>query len=72
MGRLKFPNVPAGEKLEFQVWHESAAGAGGGLVITTPEAKALEWSNKGRFSVTLQPNEVKEIKVTVPASAFKG
>jgi hypothetical protein len=71
-GSFEIANVPAGEKLEFQVWHESAAGAGGGLVITTPEAKSLEWSNKGRFSVMLQPNEVKEIKVTVPASAFKG
>jgi plastocyanin len=71
-GSFEIPNVPAGEKLEFQVWHESAAGAGGALVITTPETKALEWSNKGRFSVTLQPNEVKEIKVTVPASAFRG
>lgn len=71
-GSFEIQNVPAGEKLDFQVWHESAAGAGGALVITTPEAKALEWSNKGRFSVTLQPDEVKEIKVTVPASAFRG
>ena len=38
-GSFEIPNVPAGEKLEFQVWHESAAGAGGGLVVTTPEAK---------------------------------
>jgi plastocyanin len=71
-GSFEIANVPAGEKLEIQVWHESAAGAGGALVLTTPEAKTLEWSNKGRFSVTLQPNEVKEIKVTVPASAFRG
>jgi plastocyanin len=71
-GSFEIQNVPAGEKLEIQVWHESAAGAGGALVITTPEAKALEWSNKGRFSLTLQPGEVKEIKVTVPASAFRG
>jgi plastocyanin len=71
-GSFEIKNVPAGEKLEFQVWHESAAGAGGALVLTTPEAKALEWSNKGRFSVTLQPDEVKEIKVTVPASSFRG
>jgi plastocyanin len=71
-GSFEIPNVPAGEKLEFQVWHESAAGAGGALVLTTPEAKALEWSNKGRFSVTLQPGETKEIKVTVPASSFRG
>jgi hypothetical protein len=71
-GSFEIKNVPAGEKLEFQVWHEDATGAGGALVITSPEAKALEWSNKGRFSVTLQPDEVKEIKVTVPASAFRG
>jgi len=71
-GTFEIPNVPAGEKLDIQVWHESAAGPGGGLVVTSPEAKALNWSNKGRFTVTLQPDEVKEVDVTVPASAFRG
>lgn len=71
-GSFEIPNVPAGEELEVQVWHESAAGPGGGLVLSSPAAKALDWSKKGRFTVTLQPDEVKEIDVTVPASAFRG
>jgi len=71
-GSFEIANVPAGEKLEFQVWHESAAGANGTLGMSTPEAKALGWSNKGRFTVTLAPDEVKEIQVMVPASAFRG
>jgi plastocyanin len=71
-GSFEIANVPAGEKLELQVWHESATGPGGVLVINTPEAKSLGWSNKGRFTVTLQPDEVKDVQITVPASAFSG
>ena len=47
-------------------------GRAAALVVTTPEAKALDWIEQGPVHVTLQPDEVKEIKVTVPASAFKG
>ena len=43
-----------------------------GFVVTTPDAKALKWTNKGRFTVTVQPDETKEIKINVPASAFRG
>jgi len=71
-GSFEIPNLPAGEKLEFQVWHESATGPGGALIVNTPDGKALGWTNKGRFSVTLQPDEVKEVQITVPASAFRG
>jgi plastocyanin len=71
-GTFEIANLPAGEKLEIQVWHESAAGPGGGLIVNTPEGKSLGWSNKGRFTVTLEPDEVKETQITVPASAFKG
>lgn len=71
-GSFEIANLPAGDKLDIQVWHESATGPGGALIVTTPDAKALEWSNKGRMTITLQPDEVKEIQITVPASAFKG
>jgi hypothetical protein len=71
-GSFEIANLPAGEKLELQVWHESATGPGGGLVLSSSEAKALGWSNKGRIAITLQPDEVKEIQITVPASAFRG
>jgi hypothetical protein len=71
-GNFEIPNVPAGEPLEFQVWHESGTAAGSGLVGTTPDAKDVKWSNRGRIMLTLQPDEKKEIKVVVPAKAFHG
>lgn len=69
-GTFEIPNLPDGEELEFQVWHESAVGPGKSLVLTTPEAKELKWSNKGRFKVKLAENETKEISLTVPPAAF--
>jgi plastocyanin len=71
-GTFEIPNLPAGEQLEFQVWHESAPGSTHGLVVDTPEAKELNWSDKGRFKVKLTPDETREIKLAVPASAFGG
>lgn len=71
-GNFEIANVPAGEPLEFQVWHESGAAASNGLVGTTPDAADVEWSNRGRVTVTLEPDQVKEIKVIVPPNAFRG
>jgi hypothetical protein len=71
-GSFEIKNVPAGEKLEFQVWHESAAGSGKALVVNTPDAKKLNWNNKGRFTVTLEPDEDRKIEIKVPPSAFSG
>jgi len=71
-GRFEIANVPAGEELEFQVWHESGAAPGNGLVGATPDAGDLKWSNRGRVTVKLEPDQVKEVKVVVPANAFSG
>lgn len=71
-GSFEISNVPAGEKLEFQVWHENGAGPSGALVLDTPEAKELKWTSKGRFVATLAEDEVREVKLTVPAAAFGG
>jgi hypothetical protein len=70
-GKFEIANVPAGEPLEFQVWHESGAAPGNGLVGATPDAPDVKWSNRGRVAVTLKPDEVKDIKVVVPAKAFR-
>jgi plastocyanin len=70
-GKFEITNVPAGEPLEFQVWHEIGAAAGGGLVGTSADAPELKWSNRGRVAITLQPDEVKEVKIVVPAKAFR-
>jgi plastocyanin len=69
-GSFELPNLPAGTELEFQVWHENAAGANGALVVETPAAKELQWSKKGRFKVRLEQDEVREVEITAPASAF--
>jgi len=71
-GSFEIANVPAGEELELQVWHESGTGPRGALVLGTPEAKKLKWSKKGRFKLTLPQDDVKEMIITVPASALGG
>jgi len=57
-GSFAIPDLPAGEPLEFQVWHARATGGGGGLVLERPD---LKWSPKGRFQLTLQADEVKDL-----------
>jgi len=69
-GKFEIANVPAGEPLEFQVWHESGAAPGQGLVGTSADAPDVKWSPRGRISMKLEPDSTKELKVTVPAKAF--
>jgi hypothetical protein len=68
-GNFEIANLPAGEKLEFQVWHESA-GSSKAIFLTTPEAKELKWNKKGRFTVNLAEDEVKELNMNVPPAVF--
>lgn len=66
-GAFEIKDLPAGEPLEFQVWH---ARAGGGLKLDRPD---LKWSAKGRFQVTLQPDETKDLgTIEVPAAVLVG
>jgi hypothetical protein len=69
-GRFEIANLPAGEPIELQVWHESGAEPGNGL-MGEPDAPDVKWLKRGRVTLTLQPDEVKEIKVTVPPGAFR-
>jgi hypothetical protein len=71
-GSFEIANLPAGEVLEFQVWHENAAGGKGGLSVQSDAAKELKWDAKGRFKIKLDPDETRELNITVPASAFGG
>jgi hypothetical protein len=67
-GSFTIPDLPAGEPIEFQVWHERSTGPNGALGIDKPEVK---WTPKGRFQITLQPDEVKDLgELVVPASAL--
>ncbi|MFM8414745.1 MAG: hypothetical protein ACKOCX_08475 [Planctomycetota bacterium] len=66
-GTFTIVDLPAGEPLEFQVWHPRAAS---GLKLAKPE---LEWSPKGRFKITLQADEVRDLgTLEVPAAALGG
>lgn len=67
-GSFAIPDLPAGEPLEFQVWHERATGGNGAVALERPD---LKWSPKGRFQVTLQPDETKDLgTLEVPAAAI--
>ncbi|MFM7186071.1 MAG: hypothetical protein ACKO4Z_15060 [Planctomycetota bacterium] len=67
-GSFEIADLPAGELLEFQVWHARATGSGGGVVLTRPE---LKWNPRGRFTITLQADEVKDLgTLEVPAGAI--
>jgi hypothetical protein len=67
-GSFEIANLPAGEEVEIQVWHERAAGANGALVLPNKE---LKWSNKGRFKVKLDADQTKDLALDVPATAFQ-
>lgn len=67
-GSFQIADLPAGEPLEFQVWHARATGPGGAVGLHRPD---LKWSPKGRFVITLQADEVKDLGVLeVPAGAI--
>jgi len=64
-GSFEITDLPAGEDIEFQIWHEMAGGSGGGL-----EAKP-EWS-RGRITLRVPENGVEDLgTVLVPAAAFQ-
>lgn len=71
-GSFEIANLPAGEEVEIQVWHEHAAGGKGALFVDNDAAKELDWDEKGRFKIKLEPDEIREINITVPPSAFGG
>jgi hypothetical protein len=67
-GSFAIPDLPAGEPLELQVWHERSTGPNGALGLDKPD---LKWTPKGRFQIKLDPDEVKDIgTLEVPASAI--
>lgn len=68
-GSFEIPDLPAGEAIEFQVWH-ARGGSGGGIGLDKPD---LNWTSKGRFTITLQPDEDRDLgTLEVPATALGG
>jgi hypothetical protein len=69
-GSFTIPDLPAGEPLEFQVWHERSTGRSGAISLDQPE---LKWNAKGRFKIQLEENEVRDLgTLEVPADAIRG
>ncbi len=63
-GNFEIKDLPAGD-LEFQVLHESA----GPIAVNRPD---LNWTDKGRFTVSLKKGEEKDLKdLTLTAAALK-
>lgn len=64
-GEFEIKDLPAGESIEFMVWHENVnGGSGGGLVAKSG------W-NGGRFKLTIPADGVEDLgEVQVPAAAF--
>ena len=67
-GSFTISDLPAGETIEFQVWHERSGGPNGAVGLEKPE---LKWTPKGRFQVTLEPDAVKDLgTLEIPASSI--
>jgi len=67
-GSFTIPDLPAGEPIEFQVWHERSSGPNGAVGLDKPE---LKWTPKGRFQIVLEPDQIKDIgTLEIPASAL--
>lgn len=67
-GSFTIPDLPAGETIELQVWHERSTGPNGALGLEKPE---LKWTPKGRFQIKIEPDEIKDLgTLEVPASAI--
>ena len=67
-GSFSIPDLPAGETIEFQVWHERSGGPNGAVGLEKPD---LKWTPKGRFEIKLEADEVKDLgTLEIPASAI--
>jgi hypothetical protein len=64
-GSFEIKHVPAGVPLEFRVWQEKSKF----LQDVQVNGKTEKW-NRGRFKMTLQPDEPKTLDVVVDAKVF--
>ena len=64
-GSFEISNLPAGVELVFRVWQEKS----GPISQATVDGQPAKWS-KGKMSITLQPDEVREMDVVLDSSLF--
>jgi len=63
-GSFTIADLPAGEPIEFQVWHERVGGVG----LSRPD---LKWSGKGRFTVTIEEGQTRDLgTLELPAGSL--
>ncbi len=65
-GTFEIKNVPAGVKLDFKVWQERLNFVQTVNRRSADGVKPEKWPRKG-YSVTLQPDEVHEMDIIIPA-----
>ena len=65
-GKFEVPNLPSGVPLRFRVWHEKARFRG----AVTVNGKAEKWVRR-RFTLTLNPDENRQLNVEVDALEFQ-
>jgi hypothetical protein len=66
-GEFEILNIPTGVELVFRVWQEKSGDIENVAVNDVPQDR---WK-RGRFTVTLAHEEVRDMKVTVDASVFE-
>lgn len=64
-GKFEIPNVPAGVKLEFRVWQERAK-----FIQAVKTTSKIDKYAKGRLTVTLDPDEERDLAIVVDAGLF--
>lgn len=64
-GEFEIANIPAGREIEYQLWQEKAG------FLKQAKSDAVQIDGKGRFKLTLAPDETKTLVFTIPADSLK-
>ena len=64
-GTFEIPNLPAGVEIDIRVWQELS----GPISQVTLDGQATKWS-KGKMSITLEPDEDRNMDVVLDSSLF--
>jgi plastocyanin len=64
-GEFEIANLPAGKEIEFQLWQEKA------MFLKSAKSDDVKVDGKGRFKLTLEPDETKTLVFTIPADSLK-
>ncbi len=68
-GSFRIENLPAGEELEFQIWHESGGGRSGALAAV--QSDTISVAKNGRFKIKLTEGETRQLELVVTSASFQ-